>query len=566
MSPMRISAVRQLPELDETKMQLIDDYAFEIRETCLGEALDQAAERWEGRIGWVFGEEHVSFRQMQKRSDDVAASLLALGIKPGDVVAVWMPNLAEFAYCEFACAKIGAVIAAINTRSKSFELEHVLQHSDARVLVMVDAFLKHDFAGTLAELAPVAERGPDGAVRASRLPHLQRVVSISPKPARGSLNWEEFLALGRNVPAEVLQRRQSERHWGEPVVLQYTSGTTALPKGALCNHRYVLNFGIAFLKPTGLNGEDVFLNTQPFYHVGGSCGALPVPLAEGTKVVSAEYYETETILRLIERERCTIRSGYGAMYVMEMSHPRFRDFDISSLRGGWCVGTPALMQRVMDEMDIPGLVQIYGATEGGGTSGHPAEPREDRAYTCGRPVHGTEFAIQDPETGAFLSAGQTGEILLRGWWTMNGYLKQPEATAKTVDADGWVHTGDLGSLDDKGRLIFASRLKDMLKIGGENVSAEEVESILLGHPKVVQAAVIGAPDDRLSEVVMAIVEAREGETVTSEEIVNFCAQRMANFRVPRYVRLIEEWPLTGSGKIQKHKLRETFLADFRRAS
>lgn len=547
-------------------MQSDDRYVFEVREICLGDALDAAAARWGDRIGWVFGDREVSFRAMRDSADAVAASLLALGLEPGDVVALWMPNLAEFAFLEFGCAKAGAIIAAINTRSKSFELEHVLKHSDARVLVMVDSFLKHDFAETLAELLPAASRAPDGRVRSTTFPKLERVVSLSPRPADCALSWDGFLGLGREVPALVREQRQRARHWGEPVVLQYTSGTTALPKGALCNHRYVLNFGIAFLKPTGMGGGDVFLNTQPFYHVGGSCGALPVPLAEGTKVVSAEYYETETILGLIERERCTIRSGYGAMYVMEMSHPRFRAFDLSSLRGGWCVGTPALMQRVMDEMKIPGLVQIYGATEGGGTSGHPGEPRQVRAGTCGRPVHGTEFAIRDPATGAFLPPGEIGEILLRGWWKMNGYLKQPEETARTIDADGWVHTGDLGSLDAAGRLTFASRLKDMLKIGGENVSAEEVETVLLGHPKVLQAAVIGAPDARLSEVVMAIIEPQEGETVSDEEIIDFCRQRMANFRVPRHVRIVGEWPLTGSGKIQKHKLREVFLEGFSKAS
>lgn len=246
-----------------------------------------------------------------------------------------------------------------------------------------------------------------------------------------------------------------------------------------------------------------------------------------------------------------------------MNHERFRDYDLSSLRGGWCVGTPALMERVRDTFDMPDLVQIYGATEGGGAGGDYRQPWDLRASTCGTAVTGTELAIFDPETNSRLPTGEIGEIRINGWWRMNGYLKQPEETAKTIDAEGWVHTGDLGSLDADGNLRFAGRLKDMLKIGGENVSAEEVEAVLLQNPDIKQVAVIGAPDERLSEVVMAIVECKDGAMLDEADVIRFCTGKVANFRVPRYVRFTTEWPLTGSGKIQKHLLRETFLEEFR---
>ncbi|EIF33003.1 acyl-CoA synthetase (AMP-forming)/AMP-acid ligase II [Burkholderia sp. Ch1-1] len=533
---------------------------FPIMEQCLGDALDHAAEKWDGRIGWVFEDQRLSYRQMKDNVDRVARALIASGIGRGDVVAVWMPNLAHFAFLEFACAKIGAIIGAINTRSKTFEVEHFLKHSEAKLLVMVDRFLKHDFVATLNAVCHSDTRSAGGDVAESHLGPLRKVVSVSAQPDARAQAWDDFVALSEQVPADTLVDIQRQQRIDDPILIQYTSGTTSLPKGALCNHRYVLNFGGVLMQRLGMETGDAFLNTQPFYHVGGSCGAVPAPLTTGCTVVSAEYYEVERILTLIERERCVARSGYGAMYIMEMNHPRFREFDLSSLKAGWCVGTAELMTRVRDEMNIPGLLQIYGATEVGGTSAWVDDPWEARSRSCGSPIHGTELKIVDPVKGDTLRAGEIGEICMRGWWKMNGYLKQPAETVKTIDADGWVHTGDLGRLDEHGYLYFSSRLKDMLKIGGENVSAQEVEAVLLGHPRIAQAAVIGAPDERLSEVVMAIVEPRHNEDVTEDEIIAYCAERMANFRVPRYVRITRAWPLTDSGKIQKHKLREQYLA------
>ncbi|ERJ37731.1 MULTISPECIES: AMP-binding protein [Burkholderia] len=533
---------------------------FPIMEMCVGDALDRAAGLWSDSIGWVFEDQSISYRQMKEQVDRVARALLASGVRQRDVVAVWMPNLAHFAYLELACAKIGAIIGAINTRSKVFEVKHFLEHSEATVLVMVDHFLKHDFVATLDAVCPTDARQPGGDVEPGRFGHLRKVVSLSDTPDSRALPWDDFLALAESVPPEQLEAVQKLQKIDDPILIQYTSGTTSLPKGALCNHRYVLNFGGVLMRRLGMEAGDAFLNTQPFYHVGGSCGAVPAPLTIGCKVVSAEYYEVERILALIERERCVARSGYGAMYIMEMNHPRFREFDISSLQAGWCVGTAELMKRVRDEMHIPGLLQIYGATEVGGTSAWVDDDWDARSKSCGTPIHGTELKIVDPLTGDELPAGEIGEICMRGWWQMNGYLKQPEETEKAIDAQGWMHTGDLGRVDAHGYLYFSSRLKDMLKIGGENVSAQEVEAVLLSHPRIAQAAVIGAPDERLSEVVMAIVEPRHNEQVTEKEVIAWCAQHMANFRVPRHVRITTTWPLTDSGKIQKHKLREQYLA------
>jgi acyl-CoA synthetase (AMP-forming)/AMP-acid ligase II len=530
-----------------------------IRDICLGDAVDSAAERWGDSIGWVFDDLRVSFREMRTRAETTARALMASGIGKGDVVAIWTSNRPEFAYCLMGCAKIGAILVAINTRSRVFEVEHVLRDSGAKVLLRLDLFLKMDFRTIFREACAEDAIAADGTVLSGKFPHLREVVGLPGASEPGSRTWSEFLARGQSTSIESLHVAQNRLRWDEPVVLQYTSGTTARPKGALCNHRYACNFGVETVRRLKIGAGERVLNTQPFYHNGGAFGAVCVPLSTGHCSVMPEYYEAERVLSLIQRERCVARTGFGAMYVMEMDHPRFRDYDLSSLRAGWCIATPEVIKRAQSQMGLPALLQIYGATEGGGTAGHVDDPEDKRIHSCGRAVEGVELRIANPATGGSLPAGAAGEILLRGWWQMNGYLNQPAATAAVLDPDGWLHTGDRGYLDDEGYLFFLGRIKNMLKVGGENVAAEEVEAMLLQHPKVKMALVIGAPDRRLQEVVMAIIELQPGESATEQEFIDFCAKRMANFRVPKFVKFIAEWPLTGSGKIERHIVKERFL-------
>lgn len=533
--------------------------AFQIRELCLHQALDQAAQDWGDRTGWVFEDTRISFAEMKQRSEAVARSLLALDIAPGDVVATLMPSRLEFALLEFACSMTGAIITGINTRSKGFELEHTLRHSGARLLVSVDQFLKQDYLATLAEIG-VRPAAPQGRVECAAFPRLAHVVCPGRGTAAGAMAWDRFIGLGAQVSDARLQAVKAARNWRDPVVLQYTSGTTAFPKGALCDHRYVVNCGVETFHKMGVKtGEPVF-STQPFYHIGGSCSTVPLPLSLGGAMVIPEVYDAERVLQLIERERCVARTGFGTMYVMEMNLPNFSSYDLGSLRAGWCVGTPALMNQIRERFGMPDLIPLYAATEVGGTVGSKDDPWEDRSTSCGRPLTGTELRIAD-ESNRPVPDGQQGEIQMRSWWQMSGYLHQPEATAAATTADGWIKTGDIGWIDQRGCLHFAGRIKEMMKVGGENVSAEEVENILMQLPAVKQAAAFGVPDRRLVEVVAVAVELREGHTATAADIIDHCRSRTANFRVPRHVRFVTEWPMTGSGKIQKRLLKEAFQAD-----
>jgi fatty-acyl-CoA synthase/long-chain acyl-CoA synthetase len=303
------------------------------------------------------------------------------------------------------------------------------------------------------------------------------------------------------------------------------------------------------------------MNTQPIYHVGGAT-ALTVPLTLGCCKVTPTYYDAERVLELIERERCVSRGGIPTMYLMELAHPRFPEFDLSSLRSGWSGGPPAVMDQIREGFGGLELIQLYGATEGGGTSGSIADPWEKRRVSAGRLFTGTEIRVVDPESGKEVPAGEVGEVCIRGWNQMIGYFRDEQRTQEAFDADGWLHMGDLGRFDEDGYFYYVGRLKDMIRVGGENTSAEEVEALLQEHPEIHQSAVIGVPDDRMGEVVLAIVERTAGSSLTAEEIVAHCKARAANFRVPRHVRFVSEWPLTGSGKLAKQALRETYLPEF----
>lgn len=529
---------------------------MEIRRITLGDALDEAAAATPHDCGWVFEDERISFKQMRDRSDAVAKALLAAGLKKGDSIALWMPNLPEFAYLQFAAARIGVVAAAINTRSKTTEVSHILEQGDVKALFMVETFLKHDFMATLGEVA--GQAWARGAIGCSALPHLRLAVSIGAQAGDDNMSWQVFLEAGGEVSPDAFEGAAQQVTPTDPVLLQYTSGTTSKPKGALLNHIYVLNYGVEYVVRMGVKRGESYMNTQPFYHVGGSCASLTVPLSTGVVMVSASYYTAERILELMERERCVGRSGYSAMYIMEMAHENFANTDLSALRAGWCVGSVPVLERIKREMRLDDLFQIYASTEGGGTSGYSGENWDLQSRSCGTSLTGTELRVVDRQSRQPVPAGEVGEVQLRGWCMMNGYYKMPEATAAAIDAEGWLNTGDLGSIGEDGHLYFAGRAKDMLKIGGENVSAEEVEAVLLAHPQIAQASVIGAHDDRLGEVVMAVVEARGA--LSEADIIDYCKPKLANFRVPRYVRFTQEWPTTALGKIQKNVLRDRYAS------
>lgn len=534
----------------------LDGSVYEAYWGTLTARIDDAAAKWGDRIGWVFEEDReISFNRMKRDVDNATAGLIEIGVRRGDKIALWMPNLYEWCVTAWAGARIGAISVPLNTRFKSFEALHVLSHADVSVLVYQPQFLKIDFDDLLLEVAPDLEISEGGHARSSTLPQLRRVVTVG-ESRHATLPWERLLE-AEPVDIEALEAQIKST---DPVLIQFTSGTTSAPKGALLPHHHVTNYSVEMYLKMKVKFDEAAFNTQPFYHVGGSC-TLPMPLALGIKLVMPTYYTPEGTLEAIEKYRCVCRGGITTMFLMEMEHPDFKTRDISSLRAGWTGGPPAVLDRLREAFGIE-LISLYGATEGGGCYGDLDDPWEIRRISGGRAMTGTELKIVDPETREELPPNQVGEVLFRGWNRMLGYYNDPERTAAAIDADGWVTVGDLARIDEDGFLYFSGRLKDMIRVGGENTSAEEVEIVINEHPAVKLVQVIGVPDARMGEVPLAFVELREGATATEDEIIAHCKQRAANFRVPRYVRFVTDWPYTGSGKMAKGQLREMVADEF----
>jgi acyl-CoA synthetase (AMP-forming)/AMP-acid ligase II len=521
----------------------------------LDDALERAAARWPDRVGWVFEDERITFAQMRDRSRPLAATLAREGIGCGDVVAVWLPNVPEWAYAFFACARLGALIASLNTRWSAAEAKYVLEHCKASALILRPHFLRSDFSAILAEVDPrlktVLPNYPDGDPAAAEpllLPLRRTVEATDVRPVR-------WLVATAGTSSSCDLRPQ------DPFLVQYTSGSTARPKAAVLSHMHVLNFGIELAMRMGVKLGESVLNTQPVYHVGGSCSAIPVPLALGCTMVMPEYYAPERVLQLLERERCVARTGMPTMYLREMGLKSFRDYDTSSLRAGWTIGPPGVMDRIHDEFPLDGLIQLYGSSEAGSTCGDPSDPWEVRRRSAGKPKTGTEFGIFDPGTDEQLGPSAIGEIRIRGWCHLLRYLGD-EGSTRAVDSDGWFRTGDLGWLDEDGRLYYEGRLKEMIKPGGENVSAQEVEAVLSTHEAVGQVAVVSVPDPDLVEAVLAVIELAPSCDVSETELQDFCRARLARFKVPRHVRFVDAMPLTDSGKVKKAVLAARFADEF----
>lgn len=505
----------------------------------------------------------LSYGAWHDMTETVAAALTRLGVEAGDRVAVAAPGGPVWPVLQTACSRVGAILLPLNIRYRHDELSHIIRLARPRVIVALVALRETRIVDNIRDA--VAGLQQDAGLGSE--PLAPRIVCFaSPaEPAYGAagdaadttseLSWQGFCALGSegaSVDADV--------DAGSPVLLQFTSGTTAFPKGVILSSRATLGVAYYLGERMGLSEDDRMFSSQPFYHVGGTVGTTLMPLVRHCTMVVPERYRPEIALSLIERHRCTVRTGMAAMYAMELAHPDFRPDAYRSVSRGWGAGAPALMDAISDTMGVDGVIMCYGLTEAGSisTAASYQDPRDVRMLSCGRALPGMEVAIAADGT-VTTAAGVVGEICIRGWSLMNGYFGDPDATADAIDPDGWLHTGDVGRLDEDGNLHFVDRLKDMIKPGGENVSAAEVERVISGMPGVARVAVVGAPDARLGEVAVAFVEPGHGAEVDTDAIIAFCAQEMADFKVPRSVIVVDDWPMTESGKVQKHLLRERLV-------
>lgn len=495
--------------------------------------------------------------------DAAARGLLALGIEPGEKVAVWSTNRPEWVLLQIAAARVGAVLVTVNPAFREDELLYVLEQSDARALFLTDRFKSSDyFARTLAVVPELATATP-GQIVSAAAPELRWVVSFPDHHAGGMISWSEMLRRGAAPELETaLPDREGGLDPEDAINLQYTSGTTGFPKGALLSHRNILLNGWIVGECQRLTEADRVCSPVPLYHCFGCVIGVLGSLVHGaTLLVPDEYFQPYTTLDCIEHERATAIYGVPTMFIAQFEDESYEGRDLSSLRTGVMAGASCpveLMKRVMDDMGAAQITIGYGMTETSpvATQTRTDDPLDLRVNTVGAPVMDVEVAIIDPETGEFVADGVQGEVCMRGHNVMIGYYKMPEETARTIDEQGWLHSGDLGVRDANGYFRITGRIKDVIIRGGENIYPREIEEVLFAHEAIEAVEVVGVPDDRLGEEVCAWIKLRSGATVGESELLDFCTDRMAHYKVPRYMQFIDEFPTTVSGKVQKFVLRE----------
>ena len=535
----------------------------------LGQMLDRAAERFPDREAIVFKDERVTYREFRRRADDFARGLVALGVRPGDHVVLWMPNCVEWNVANLGIAKAGAVTVTCNSRYKAIEVEYVLRQSDACALVMVDRFAsaRIDYLEILRALVPEAMEGrPSGGWLSARFPALRHVIVAGaevPGGAAGFATVERAGAAGNTDVGRIVLRPD------DPAEMLYTSGTTGEPKGCLLSHGNMYYKCRVYTDVHRWTHEDRYLVPVPYFHIFGSMGGIAANCLVGSTQVLMESFDAGLAMRLIEAEHVTIFSGVPTMFITVLGHPEFGRHDLRSLRTGSIGAAPVpveIMRKILDPVAGLGMdaLVVYGLTEAtGGTHWtRPGDPIEKRVATVGLPTPDIEDRIVDPATGAEVPTGVEGEVWIKGPTLMLGYYKMPEATADRI-RDGWLRTGDLGVKDADGYLRITGRVIDMIIVGGFNTYPAEIENFYLRHPKILDVSIVGVPDPIMGEVVMAFAIPRPGETLTPEEVLEFGRGKIANFKVPRYVEIVEQFPLTGSGKVQKFKQRAYAVAKYK---
>jgi fatty-acyl-CoA synthase len=511
----------------------------------------------------VSGTQRINFELLMDRVNSMANALLKMGVKKGDKVAIWMSNIPEWVYAHFACIKIGAPLIPLNTRYRSHELEYILRQSDTTTLFMMDRFIKIDFIPMIYEVCPELKDCEPGKLQSDKLPLLSRVIMLSEQRHPGMLDYNEVLQSGKDYASSDTVKKAQEAVSPEDVyVIPFTSGTTGFPKGVVTTNYQYSRIMEAVSNRFQMIDKDRILVVSPFSHNMGNMTGMLLGACNGACILPMEQFDPGEGLRLIDEEKVSKFTGSPTMYIMMLDHPDFPQRDTTSIKASVIGGadvSPDLVRTVIAKMGIKDLISAYGLTENTGVStmSQPGDSPEVIANTAGKLIFpDCELAVLDPETGKELPRGTQGELCSRGFYVMKEYYKQPEETKNAFNKDGWFRTGDLGTMDENGYIKITGRLKDMFITGGVNAYPAEVESFLMTNPKVSMVAVTGVPDRRMGEVAVAFIKLKEGETATEEEIIKFSREKMANYKAPKYVKFVEDFPMTPTGKIQKFVLKE----------
>ncbi len=536
---------------------------FVLREKTLGQILDETVARFPDREAVVYADRNYrkTWREFAEVVDDLARGLMALGVQKGEKVAVWATNVPYWVALQFATAKIGAVLLTVNTSYREHELRYLLQQSECENIFLIDSLRDHDYVDTLYKIAPELRVQSRGELRCRDLPHLKRVCFLGAEKYRGMYSVPEIMAMSVMVDDAAYAARQASLDPWDAINMQYTSGTTGFPKGVMLTHVGVGLNGYWIGRHQRFTEQDRVCLPVPLFHCFGCVLGVSACVNHGACMVILESYNPLQVLAAVDGERCTALYGVPTMFLAELEHKLFKRFDVSSLRTGIMAGSVCpepLMRRVVDEMNMKEITICYGLTEGSPviTQSDIHDPLPLRCETVGCAMPGIEVRVADPDTCEELPRGQVGEIICRGYNVMKGYYKMPEETAKAISPDGWLHSGDLGVMDENGYVRVTGRIKDMIIRGGENIYPREVEEFLLRMPGVLDVQVVAVPSRKYGEEVGAFLIPKPGEELAPEDVRAFCRGKIAWYKVPRYVAVVSGFPLTASGKIQKYRLRE----------
>ena len=529
----------------------------------IGQQFDRTVATWPDRLALVVRQQGIrlSWAELAARVEDMAAGLLALGLEPGDRVGIWSPNNAEWVITQFATARAGLILVNINPAYRLHELEYALTKVGCRALVTATAFKSSDYAGMLQTLLPELADCAPGALAAARAPDLRSVIQIGAHSIPGSFAFAGIAARGGAAERARLKELAATLQFDDPINIQFTSGTTGAPKGATLTHHNILNNGYFTAEGMALTEQDRLCIPVPLYHCFGMVMGVLGCLTHGAAMIfPGEGFDPLATLQAVAEERCTALYGVPTMFIAEMGHPDFATFDLGSLRTGIMAGSPCpieVMRQAMEKMHLRDITIAYGMTETSPVSFQTGldAPIERRVSTVGQIHPHLEAKVVDGE-GRVVPAGTPGELCTRGYSVMLGYWEDEARTRQAIDAAGWMHTGDLATIDAEGYCAIVGRIKDMVIRGGENVYPREIEEFLYRHPKIADVQVFGVPDVKFGEEVCAWIRLREGETMTETEVHAFCRDQIAHYKVPRYVRFVPEFPMTVTGKVQKFLMRE----------
>jgi fatty-acyl-CoA synthase len=535
----------------------------------IGDMFDETAVRHADNEALVVCHQNLryTYRELQEAVNRCARGLMAMGLEKGDRIGICSPNAAEWAITQFATAKIGVILVNINPSYRVHELEYALNQSECEALVIAPRLKTSDYTRMIYDLAPELERAEPGKLRSKRLPALRTVLRLGEQAAPGMWNWQDLTAMADRVSEKSLADRQRGLQFDDPINIQYTSGTTGYPKGATLSHHNILNNGFFVAEMMKLTEKDRLVIPVPLYHCFGMVmGNIGCMTHGATMIYPCEVFDPEKVLDAVQAESATALYGVPTMFIAELAHPGFGKYELSSLRTGIMAGSPCpveVMKKVGALMHMHEVEIAYGMTETSPVSfqtRHDA-PFDKRVQTVGQVHPHIEVKIIDPVNNVVLPVGQVGELCTRGYSVMIGYWNNEAATREAIDATRWMHTGDLAVMDEDGYVNIVGRIKDMVIRGGENVYPREIEEFLYTHPQITDVQVIGVPDEKYGEALMAWVILRENENVTEDQLRDFCREKIARYKIPGYFKFVKEFPITVTGKVQKFVMRDQSIKE-----